>query len=97
LSLLKLWGAGGMALRAPGTISGMMVGLAGGALSALVWLTGGAWLASHVRALSPMLSQMPVPETTLALALVLLAALMGTLAGALGSMTAAATRNPGRS
>ena len=60
LSFLKLWGAGELSVRVPGILSGLLVGLAGGALAALAWVFFGAPLAEHVRTLSPVLTQMPV-------------------------------------
>ena len=54
LSILKLWGASQAELRAPGMISGSLVGALGGAIALLGWLTAGQWLGSQLRLLSPL-------------------------------------------
>jgi cell division protein FtsX len=84
VGLLKLWGAGGWSIRAPGVISGFVVGALGGAIAALAWLQGAGWLALQITSLSPMLSDLALPGPATAAALLGVGALMGLVAGALG-------------
>lgn len=84
VSLLELWGAGPATVRVPGLLSGVAVGLSGGAIAVCGWLFGGGWLMSHVRALSPMLQSLDAPGPVLMTAGLLGAgALAGLLAGAI--------------
>lgn len=85
LALLRLWGAGGMTLRTPGLISGLWVGLAGGVVALVGWLSGGKWLAHQLLTLSPMLREMPDPSWVAGVALLGAGILIGVVAGALGS------------
>ncbi len=80
LALLRLWGAGPLTLRIPGLLSGFWVGLLGGAIACAGWVAGGAWLARQIHALSPMLSEMPMP-THVGAVLLLAGALAGVAAG----------------
>lgn len=84
LSLLKLWGAGALTIRAPGLISGLWVGLIGGGIAAVGWVFGADWFARQVFALSPMLREMSMPPFQYAFALLGAGCLMGALAGLLG-------------
>jgi cell division protein FtsX len=85
LALLRLWGAGGATLRTPSLLSGFWVGLAGGAIALFGWIGGGSWLALQLRALSPMLREMPEPGWLVGAALLCAGAMIGVVAGALGS------------
>jgi cell division protein FtsX len=89
LSLFKLWGAGSTTLALPGTLSGLLVGVLGGAIACVGWMTVGAWLARHVRSLSVMLKGMPLLGLHLGLGLLLVGAFIGLLAGLLGSFSSA--------
>ena len=88
VSLLRLWGAGEWTIRLPGIISGSLVGIAGGWVAFIGWMGAGAWLARHVRALSPMLRDMPMTGASLALTLMFLGAMIGLLAGTAGTLGA---------
>jgi cell division protein FtsX len=82
ISLLALWGAGPARVRAPGLLSGFSVGVAGGAVAFAGWSLAGGWLIAHVRALSPILLDLPAPGPGMAGALLLCGAAAGLLAGA---------------
>jgi cell division protein FtsX len=84
LSLLRLWGASAMELKTPPLLSGFLVGLAGGALAAGLWLTLGVQLARQLGALSPMLAGLPAPHLVLAATLTGAGALIGVAAGSRG-------------
>lgn len=86
VSLLRLWGAGDLLLRAPELLSGMVVGCLGGAVALGSWMTAGTWLSRHIRALSPLLRDMPIHGWQLGLSLFATGALIGLMAGVLGSL-----------
>lgn len=81
LSLLKLWGASGWTLRVPGLVSGLSVGLAGGAVAALVWIWVGSEACAQVIALSPVLKMMPPSPQGLAGTLLSVGAALGLISG----------------
>ena len=81
LALLRLWGAGPWTTRWPAVLSGLWVGLLGGALAASAWLSSGKWLALQVKALSPLLKAMPLPSVATAPAMLMTGAALGLLAG----------------
>jgi cell division protein FtsX len=83
IRLLKLWGAGDWTLRAPAILSATGVGLLGGVLACAGWASGGAWLARHVRTLSPILEAMPVASASTATTLLLAGVAVGIMAGML--------------
>ncbi len=87
LSLLKYWGAGSGTLVTPGIISGLCVGIIGGGIASIGWLTGGNWLTHQVKALSSLLKTMPSVHSHLAIVLFIVGATLGLLAGALGSFS----------
>lgn len=89
LLLLRFWGAGSATLLVPGMISGLFVGLLGGVIAFSGWLTAGIWLTRHVRALSPMLSALPMAGSQSALVLLFLGGSLGWLAGGFGSLGSA--------
>ena len=91
LLLLRFWGASDWMLRVPGILSGLWVGLAGGAFAAMVFAFGGAWLGNHVRTLSPMLRDMRLPGIELCTTLLICGAILGIMAGAFGGLPSAAT------
>ncbi len=93
LAILRFWGAGRMGLRAPGLISGFTVGALGGAIAAGAWGLGAAWLGTQVRALSPLLREMPPMGLETGLALALIGAICGAAAG--GSLAGQAPRRGG--
>ena len=84
--LMKLMGASQAALRIPGLISGMLVGLLGGFFAAAGWTTLGISMTHHVRSLSPMLRYMPESHSGFALVLVLVGTGLGALSGTLGNI-----------
>jgi cell division protein FtsX len=86
LSILRLWGAGALEVRAPAMVSGALVGLAGGALAATGWIAAGQGLSRQIRALSPMLGALPEPGIALALGMALAGLAIGLCAGALGGV-----------
>ena len=88
LALLKLWGAGTQTLTYPGMISGALVGVIGGVLAASGWVTLGAWLSTHIRSISTLLSGMPHFAAHLAVLLLLLGLFVGALAGLFGTLFA---------
>lgn len=98
LSILRLWGAHEAMLRLPGLASGVSVGIIGGAMACLGWMTAGGWLARHVRSLSPLLRDMPMLPVTFGFTLLAAGAAVGLLAGLLGTVfgSAAAARPAGR-
>lgn len=85
LGLLRLWGAGDLALRAPGFISGLWVGILGGAMALLAWITGGSWLIRQIRGLSPLLKDIPPTEASFPFLLLFAGMVLGMLAGGLGT------------
>jgi cell division protein FtsX len=80
-SLMKLMGASKAALRWPGVIAGGLVGLAGGALGALAWISAGIWMAKHLQTLSPMLRYMSALQPGFAFAMLVLGMMMGAFSG----------------
>lgn len=87
LSLLHFWGAGSATLASPSILSGISVGLLGGVIAWSGWITIGVWLARHVRSISTILKGMPPVHPHLAFALLVLGAIIGLFAGALGSFS----------
>ncbi len=87
LSVLRIWGATELTLRAPSMISGVIVGALGGFLASAGWLTAASWLVHHVRSLSPMLRDLPSASFGWAAALMLGGMLVGLFAGAIGGMS----------
>lgn len=85
LTLLKFWGAGSGVLVGPGVFSGLLVGLMGGVIASFGWLSGGSWLARHVQSLSGLLREMPSLRFDLAFVLLVSGAIIGIIAGFLGS------------
>ena len=83
LGILRLWGAGNLTLRIPGLIAGGTVGLAGGAVAALLWAVGAPWLGQHVASLSPSLASLGVPSAGLAVWLAVAGVGAGVFSGAL--------------
>lgn len=82
-ALLKLWGAGPGELRAPGMISGALVGALGGCLALAGWVAGAGGLAHAVRALSPLLGALPAVSIFAGAWLPLAGLGIGLLAGSL--------------
>jgi len=96
LGLLRFWGAGGAVLRTPGMLSGLSVGVLGGVIALAGWVSGGNWLAGHVRNLSPMLKQMQLAGFQLGLVLFVLGTMIGWLAGLLGTLSSDVRGGAGR-
>ena len=84
LTLLRLWGAGPWTLRAPALLSGIWVGTAGGAIALGGWLLGARFLATHIRELSPLLRELPMPTLLVGVMLLVSGATSGLLAGIIG-------------
>jgi cell division protein FtsX len=95
LTLLRFWGAGSTILAAPGMISGIFVGLLGGGIASVGWMTLGVWLTKHVRSLSVLLKGMPPFSTHLSLSLLGFGALLGLVAGLFGSLSASNLKSEG--
>jgi len=89
---MKLMGAGRNELRVPSLLSGLIVGLIGGVLASLVWISAGEWMANHIRALSPVLRYMTGLQPAHASFLVA----FGVLFGALSGVAATPSRNGAR-
>lgn len=87
LSLLKFWGASGGILALPGMISGAIVGILGGLIASVGWLTAGGTLVHHIRALSSILKGMPPIHTHFAIILFLAGGGVGLISGFLGSLS----------
>jgi cell division protein FtsX len=90
-SLMKLMGAGQSALRVPGLVSGLLVGLLGGVFAATAWTTLGVSMSHHVRSLSPMLKYMPESHSGFSLVLILVGIAVGAVSGTLGNILSAQT------
>jgi cell division protein FtsX len=86
LSLLKLWGASSSVLLAPGMISGLAVGVIGGVIAAVGWLTAGVWFGRHIRSISPILRGLPPFYIQVAVVLLMAGGVIGVISGALGSL-----------
>jgi cell division protein FtsX len=80
-ALMRLWGGSGAVLQAPGILSGLSVGMLGGAFAATGWMSTGLWLGHHVKNLSPLLREMPAPNPAFAGILLVAGALIGLAAG----------------
>ena len=85
-ALMKLMGASQGVLRTPGLVSGFLVGLLGGALAAISWVSVGVTMTHHVRSLTPMLRYMPESHSGFALALVAVGVAIGSFSGVLGNL-----------
>lgn len=86
LTILKMWGAGALEMRAPAMISGAMVGAVGGLAAGTAWLVAGDSLSQQIRSLSPMLTGLPTASAAIALGIVGSGILIGVFAGALGGI-----------
>lgn len=87
LSLLKFWGAGRGTLAVPGVISGLVVGILGGAIASTGWLTAGNSMVHHIRAISSILKGMPTVHSHIAMSLFIAGCGVGTISGFLGSLS----------
>jgi len=88
ISFLRLWGSGRGAARAPGLLAGMSIGFVGGWVAFSGWILGSRWLASHIRALSPLFSDMALPRLEWAALLWIAGILLGLLSGLFVARTA---------
>jgi cell division transport system permease protein len=95
LTILRLWGASDSMLRMPSMISGVIVGATGGAVAAVAWIWAGTWMSQQLRALSPMLRDLPGASLGLAAALLGCGVLIGLFAGALGGISGGGTAKAG--
>jgi cell division protein FtsX len=91
-SLMKLMGASQTALCMPGLISGILVGLLGGLIASLGWLTLGMSMTRYVRSLSPLLQSMSPSAQSFAWFLLLGGLFSGMISGLSGA-TQAGTRS----
>src|SRR5262249_29759963 len=78
-ALLRLWGAGTWELRAPGLISGVLVGALGGACAGAIWIGAAPWIGEQIRALSPIMHLIAPPAAQLGASLMALGAGLGFL------------------
>lgn len=81
IGLLKHWGAGPFTLRAPVILSGLCVGVIGGALAGIGWLTGGSWLIVRIQEISPVFLEGATPSLLSGAALMAVGTICGTFAG----------------
>lgn len=84
VSLMRLWGTGESLLQLPHLLSGILVGMVGGALAGLGWLVAASWFGRHIRALSPMLRGLGQLPSWFPLVLLGVGILVGLVAGLLG-------------
>lgn len=83
--MLRLWGAGEWSLRAPGALTGLLVGALGGVIAFAAWSQGGTWAIGEIRGLSPALKGIPEPGMIFSVALFAAATISGFVSGALVS------------
>ena len=79
IEFLKLSGTRMWVFKLPGVLSGLSVGLVGGLIAAAGWMTAGTWLTRHVRALSPLLQDLPVLPGSVALTFIATGTLLGAI------------------
>lgn len=91
LALVRLMGAHGLILRAPGVLSGLAVGWVGGLIACTAWMSGGPWLARQIHSLSPMLRDMPVFPARFGIELLIAGGIVGILAGIFAGIAGAMT------
>lgn len=90
VGILKFWGGTATTQRLPSLISGLSIGVVGGGLAAIAWVTGGVALIRQIRELSPFLAEMPQAYFQLSLVLFFTGALIGLFSGIMGSSGALA-------
>lgn len=93
ISILRLWGAGGMILRIPGILANFFVGLAGGFTAFLTWKLFGSHLGSQIQSLSPLFKEMPLGMDRIGTILLILGAMAGVLSGCFGAIWGRSYRN----
>ncbi len=84
IELLRLWGAGAIAIRSPGILSGALVGILGGTLAFGAWITAAHWLGGQVSALSPLLQGLAPPSILAGASLFACGTMAGLVAGIAG-------------
>lgn len=85
VDLLRLWGAGEGTVQVPSLMSGLGVGVLGGALAWLIWGTLGLWIAAQLRSLTPLLENAKVPNLAMGIGFVISGACLGVFSGLVGS------------
>lgn len=85
VSLLRLWGANERTLHAPGILSGLAVGVLGGAAAWIGWSTLGLWIAQSLRGLTPLLEGARPPSVLMGFGFVFVGAVLGVIAGVFGA------------
>jgi cell division protein FtsX len=81
VSLMKQWGAGLFETRLPTFISGLSVGIAGGALAFLGWIFVGPKLIGFVKALSVHFNGVPTESSSMGVILLMIGLILGVLSG----------------
>jgi len=81
LSVFRLLGADETLLRMPNTIAGLITGLSGGVVAALIWLSISGQLGDWLRLLSPFFSEIPEPGYAIIFYQVILGVLIGVSIG----------------
>jgi len=95
VSFMELMGGGGARSRVPGFFSGTLFGVLAGATAAASWYFGADYLLSHLRTLSPLVSELPqVPATGAAFAAAI-TLLIGTFSGVWAGAFSPARRSAG--
>jgi hypothetical protein len=89
LSILRLWGAGPWTLRSPALVSGGLVGLLGGLTSLGGWHAISPWLIQNLKQLSPMLSELQVPQWQAGISLWAAGIAIGVISGSAGAWSVA--------
>ena len=87
LPILRLWGAGRFAIRAPAILGGLLLGVIAAGFASLAWWGFVPDLVTHLRSLSPMLATLPAPSAGAMAVLTVLGVGLGMLGGALGAST----------
>lgn len=85
VALMKLWGASFTLQKMPELLSGILVGMLGGAVAGIGWITIGTRLSSHIRSLSPLLKDMASLPVYFPFVLILVGGVIGLIAGWVGA------------
>lgn len=93
MGILRLWGAHEWMLKVPALLSSLSVGLLGGTVASITWFALGGWLSRNVKALSPMLRDLPMIESATSVQLLIAGAMIGLMAGVFGGFAGSAFSN----
>ena len=95
LRLLKFWGANRITLLTPGMVSGLLVGVLGGAIGAGIWFVAGTSLSTYVRSVSSLLKDMSPAHSSLGWVLLFAGCLIGIFSGILGNVAVSESARDG--